>query len=503
MLDKMLKRILTARVYDLAIETPLQTAPLISRRLGNEVLVKREDMQPVFSFKLRGAANKMRCLSPEALARGVICASAGNHAQGVALSARHLKVRSVIVMPTTTPEIKVNSVRNHGAEVVLFGDTFDQACTHALQLQKEHGLTFIHPYDDLDVIAGQGTIGMEIMRQTGPVDAIYLPVGGGGLAAGVAAYWKALHPETKIIAVEAEDSACFKAAFDKGERVKLPEVGIFADGVAVALVGEHTWEILRHTVDECITVSTDEICASIKDMFEDLRLISEPAGAVSLAGLKKHAEAKGWTGKKLVCISSGANVSFGRLRHISERTELGAHREGLFAVTIPERPGSFLAFCNQLGGCNITEFNYRMNPQTAAHLFVGIELKRGADERHELLKRLESLGGPVLDLTDNEMAKLHIRYMVGGHCSDTRDERLFRVEFPERPGALHKFISRLGDQWNISIFHYRNHAAAFGRVLLGIQCPDHRLADLKACLDEVGYPWHDESGNPAYDIFLS
>lgn len=502
MQSEYVKKILKANVYDLAVETPVTPALNLSKRLQNNILIKREDLQPVFSFKLRGAYNKMSLLTEMEKKRGVVCASAGNHAQGVAMSAAHLGIKAVIVMPTTTPEIKVNSVRSRGAEVVLYGDTFDEACRHAFALQEKDGMTFIHPYDDPDVIAGQGTVAMELMHQVKEdIDAIFVPVGGGGLIAGVAVYAKYLKPDIKIIGVESEDSACLKSALASGKRKILPEVGIFADGVAVAQIGKETFKIARKYVDEVVTVTTDEICAAIKDLFEDTRSIAEPAGALSIAGMKKYISREKLKRKTLVAIDSGANTSFGRLRHISERTELGAHKEALVAVTIPEKAGSFLTFCKSLGGFNVTEFNYRFSSKADARIFVGVELKNGEKSRSLLLKNLSKDSYEVVDLTDNEMAKLHIRYMVGGHGMGVT-ERLFRFQFPEKPGALLKFLTAIGSRWNITLFHYRNHAAAYGRVLMGIEAGKHDL-DLKKQLDSVGYYYSEESDNPAYKMFLS
>lgn len=502
MQSEYVKKILKARVYDLAVETPVTPAVNLSKRLENNILIKREDLQPVFSFKLRGAYNKMSQLSDEEKSHGVVCASAGNHAQGVAMSAAHLGIEAVIVMPTTTPEIKVNSVRSRGAKVVLEGDTFDQACKYAFTLKEKEGMTFIHPYDDPDVIAGQGTVAMELMHQVkSNIDAIFVPVGGGGLIAGISIYAKYLNPAIKIIGVEAEDSACLKVALESGERKILPEVGIFADGVAVAQIGEETFKIAQKYVDEVVTVNTDEICAAIKDVFEDTRSIAEPAGALSVAGLKKYIDKNKLTGKTLVPIASGANTSFGRLRHISERTELGSQKEALVAVTIPEETGSFLKFCKTLGGFNVTEFNYRYANRKEAQIFVGVELKEGNESRKALLGKLQKNGYKVEDLTDNEMAKLHIRYMVGGHGMGI-EERLFRFQFPEKPGALLKFLTAIGTKWNITLFHYRNHAAAYGRVLMGIQAAVEDK-DLLGQLNEIGYYYEEESDNPAYKMFLS
>ncbi|MBD2857867.1 threonine ammonia-lyase, biosynthetic [Spongiibacter sp. KMU-158] len=499
-----IKKILEARVYDVAIESPLDHARLMSKRLGNNVLLKREDLQPVFSFKLRGAYNKMMHLSEEARAKGVVAASAGNHAQGLALSALKLGVKATIVMPKTTPQIKVDAVRSRGGKVVLHGDTYDEASTYAKKLVAEKGMVYVHPYDDPDVIAGQGTVGVEILRQcTGPLDVVFVPVGGGGLAAGVAAYIKYVRPEVKVIAVEPEDAACLKLALEKNRRATLPEVGLFADGVAVAQIGKETFRILRKTIDGVITANTDEICAAIKDIFDDTRSISEPAGALALAGLKKYVEQTGCEGKTLVAIDSGANTNFDRLRYISERTEIGEQREAILSVTIPERPGSFKKFCSALGKRNITEFNYRFADDRDAQIFVGVSVPQGG-HRDDLIESLTKLGYPVADMTENEMAKLHIRHMVGGHRpAVVESELLYRFEFPERPGALMNFLTRLGNRWNISLFHYRNHGAAFGRVLVGLQASRKERAEIESFLDKLGYSYHEESDNPAYHLFLS
>jgi threonine dehydratase len=500
--DSYVDRILKARVYDVAVETPLTLAPRLSARLGNTVLLKREDLQPVFSFKLRGAYNKLIHLDAESRARGVIAASAGNHAQGVALGASRLGLQATIVMPRTTPAIKVRAVRAHGGKVVLHGDSYDEAYAHALELVAEKGLTFIHPFDDPDVIAGQGTIGMEILRQhPEPPHAIFVPVGGGGLIAGVAAYVKWLYPEVKIIGVEPEDAPTLHAALAAGERVALPQVGLFADGVAVRLIGEETFRVARARVDEVVLVSTDEICAAIKDIFDDTRGIAEPAGALAVAGLKRWVETTGTREAHLVAIESGANINFDRLRHVAERAELGEHREALFAVEIPERPGSFLSFCRALGKRQITEFNYRYTDSQRAQVFVGVELSKGDEERAELIARLTDKEFKVLDMTDNETAKQHIRFMVGGHAAGLEHERLVRFEFPERPGALLNFLSGLGKRWNISLFHYRNHGAAYGRVLMGVQIPPVEYEDFARALADLSYPHWDETDNPAYQIF--
>ena len=504
MLHEYVKKILCARVYDVAIETPIDVARQLSKRFDNRILLKREDLQPVFSFKLRGAYNKVAQLTSEQLARGVICASAGNHAQGLALAAAKLGIKATIVMPKTTPHIKIDAVRSRGAKVVLHGDTYDEASLYAQQLVEEKQLVYIHPYDDPDVIAGQGTIGMEILRQhTGPLDAIFVPVGGGGLCAGVAAYVKYLRPDIKVFAVEAEDSACLKAAMDVGKRVTLPHVGLFADGVAVAKIGKETFRVLRKTIDGVITVTTDEICAAIKDIFDDTRSIAEPAGALALAGLKKYIETHNVRNQTLLAIDSGANINFDRLRYISERTEIGEQREVILTVTIPEQPGSFKAFCSALGKRNITEFNYRFADRQSAQIFVGLQVAPGGGDRAELVEELRAKNYAVLDLTDNEMAKLHIRHMVGGHAPACVDnEVLYRFEFPERPGALLNFLTQLGARWNISMFHYRNHGAAYGRVLVGMQVPRGEHKALQQFLHGLGYPYQCETDNPAYQLFL-
>lgn len=500
--DTYIERILRARVYDVAQETPLTHAQQLSMRLDNQVFLKREDLQPVFSFKLRGAYNKLIHLDQVVRERGVIAASAGNHAQGVALGAAKLGVPATIVMPRTTPAIKVRAVRRLGGKAVLHGDSYDEAFAHAMTLVQEKGLTFLHPFDDPDVIAGQGTIGMEILRQHPvPPYAIFVPVGGGGLIAGVAAYVKWLRPEVRIIGVEPEDAPTLHHAMAAGRRVELAQVGLFADGVAVKMIGEETFRIARNRVDEVVLVSTDEICAAVKDIFDDTRGIAEPAGALSVAGMKRYVETHRIKGEHLVAIESGANVNFDRLRHIAERAELGERREALLAVEIPERPGSFLAFCRVIGRRQITEFNYRYADAVSAQVFVGIELARGDDERGELIGRLEEKGFTVLDMTENETAKLHIRYMVGGHAEGVEHETLVRFEFPERPGALLDFLSALGRRWNITLFHYRNHGAAYGRVLLGAQIPPGESAAFREALDQTGYQYWEETDNPAYRVF--
>ena len=498
-----IKKILEAKVYDVAIETPVDEARFLSQRYNNNILIKREDLQPVFSFKLRGAYNKVSQLSAAQRARGVIAASAGNHAQGLALSGKQLGVQTVIVMPKTTPDIKVTSVKARGARVILHGDTYDEASAYSKKLAKEKGYTYVHPFDDMDVIAGQGTIGMEILRQVkGPLDTVFVPVGGGGLIAGVAAYIKYVRPEVKVIGVEAEDSACLYHALASGRRVVLPEVGLFADGVAVAQVGKETFRIAKECVDEVVLVNTDEICGAIKDLFDDTRSIAEPAGALAVAGLKKYVETRRVKGKTLLAIDSGANVNFDRLRHISERSELGEKREAIIAVTIPEVPGSFKQFCSALGKRNITEFNYRYADEHEAQVFVGVQLSDGNNERKALVAELRRQKYRVVDLTDNEMAKLHVRHLVGGHSPPGQNEVVFRFEFPERPGALMKFLQTLGHRWNISLFHYRNHGAAYGRVMVGLQMPEEEKALAEEYFRKIGYPFSEESDNQAYKIFL-
>ncbi len=496
-------RLANADVYEVAIQTPLEFARKLSERVGHRVWLKREDLQPVFSFKLRGAYNKLRCLSEDDRQCGVIAASAGNHAQGLALAATRMGLRAVIVMPSTTPSIKVDAVRAHGGEVVLHGDTFDVASEHAQALAREQDLTYVHPYDDPDVIAGQATVGQEILKQySEKPDAIFVPVGGGGLIAGVALAIKAADPSIRIVAVEPEDAACLKLALDTGERGVLAQVGLFADGVAVRQIGKHTFDVCRELVDDVVTCSVDEICAAVRDVFEDNRSVPEPAGALAIAGLKKYAEAHPQRENEvLVAIESGANVNFDRLRHIAERAELGEHREALFAVTIPERPGSFLAFCEQLGRRAVTEFNYRYADKSDAHIFVGVKLGK-ASERSALVESFSAAGFPVTDLSESEMAKVHVRYMVGGRVPGLQNELLFRFEFPERPGALLAFLQRIGTRWNISLFHYRNHGAAYGRVLVGIQVPQHEHAACREALDSLSYAYHEETGNPAYELFL-
>ncbi|MFA6178020.1 MAG: threonine ammonia-lyase, biosynthetic [Candidatus Methylopumilus sp.] len=497
-----LEKIRSARVYDVAKKTALEFQPNLSARLGNRILLKREDMQPVFSFKLRGAYNKMAHLSADALKRGVITASAGNHAQGVALSAQKLGCRAVVVMPTTTPLIKVDAVRNRGCEVVLFGDSYSDAYLHSLELEKSQGLTFVHPYDDPDVIAGQGTIAMEILNEhPEPIEAIFCCVGGGGLIAGIAAYVKQLRPEIKIIGVEAVDAEAMTQSLKAGKRVMLDQVGLFADGAAVKQVGEETFRLCQEYVDEMIVVDNDAICAAIKDVFEDTRSILEPAGALATAGIKEYIKRNNITGKTLIGIASGANMNFDRLRFVAERAEIGEKREAVLAVTIPEKPGSFKTFCQLLGNRSITEFNYRFSDPERAHIFVGLAVQDPA-ESTQLVNTLIAQGLPALDLSNNEVAKLHLRHLVGGHAPQADHECVYRFEFPEKPGALLKFLETMGHDWNISLFHYRNHGADFGRVLVGIQVPPEDQAEFKAFLDKLGYPYWDESNNPAYALFL-
>ncbi len=498
-----LERILNARVYDVAVETPLEPAPNLSRRLNNRILLKREDMQPVFSFKVRGAYNKMVHLPPEALRRGVITASAGNHAQGVALAAQHLGCTATIVMPVTTPDIKVNAVRGRGAKVVLHGDSYDEAAAHARQLEKRGRLTYVHPYDDPDVIAGQGTIAMEILRQhPGPITAIFVAVGGGGLISGIAAYVKRLRPDIKIIGVEPMDSDAMYQSLKVGRRVKLAQVGLFADGVAVKQVGKETFRLCRTLVDEVIRVDTDAMCAAIKDVFEDTRAILEPAGALAIAGAKAWTSRKKSHGETFVAVACGANMNFDRLRFVAEEAELGENREAVLAVTIPEEPGSFKTFCELLGARNVTEFNYRYDNAQRARVFVGVQV-RNRKETAQLVRMLRRRGLQTLDLSANELAKLHVRYMVGGHAPGVKNEILYRFEFPERPGALVRFLTSMSRGWNISLFHYRNHGADYGRVLVGMQVPPADKAKFKAFLAQVGYPWCDETRNPVYRLFLS
>ena len=502
-MSEYIERILQARVYDVALESPLEAAPRLSRRLGNQILLKREDLQPVFSFKLRGAYNKIVNLPELVAQQGVVCASAGNHAQGVALAARRRQIPALIVMPQTTPQIKVQAVLDLGGEVILFGDDYDSAYEHSLGIARERGMAFVHPFDDPDVIAGQGSIAVEILRQTaGNIDAIFVPIGGGGLIAGIAVYVKHFYPRIRIVGVEPADAAGMFESVRARQRVTLQRVGLFADGVAVRTVGEETFRLTREYVDEIILVDTDEICASIQDVFEDTRSIVEPAGALAVAGIKKAVGRDGWKEQRLVAINSGANMNFDRLRHVAERADLGSEREALLAVEIPEQPGSFLRFCQRLGQRGVTEFNYRYESQHAAQIFVGFSLSQGRNEREEVVRILRDAGYAVTDMTDNEMAKLHIRYMVGGHARGIEHERLLRFEFPERPGALLRFLESIGSRWNISLFHYRNHGSDHGRVLAGIQVPPPSQDDFLLHLADLRYAFTDESANPAYRLFL-
>ena len=499
-----LQRIQNSSVYDVAIVSPLDFAPRLSARVRNKIWLKREDLQPVFSFKLRGAYNKLAALSARELASGVICSSAGNHAQGVALAAQRRGVRAVIVMPVTTPSIKVDAVRALDGEVVLHGDTYDDAHAHARALEREHGYVFVHPFDDPDVIAGQGTIGAEILQQAeGKIDAVFVPVGGGGLIAGIATFIKSVQPDVKIIGVEPADSSAMRDSIAAGKPVVLDHVGIFADGVAVRRVGDETFRLCQLYVDDFITVDTDQACAAIRDIFEDTRSIVEPAGGLSVAGAKKYIAENNIEGQNLVTINCGANVNFDRLRHIAERAAVGEQKEMLVAVDIPEEPGSFKRFCELIGRRGITEFNYRYSDTKSAHIFAGIQLSGGAVERKLLLQQLRDANYPVEDLSDNEMAKLHVRHMVGGRSTGVANERLFRFEFPERPGALLDFLNAIGTDWNISLFHYRNHGSDYGRILAGIDVPENETAELEAHLAELGYTHWEESDNPAYTIFLA
>ena len=498
-----LERVLNAKVYDVAVETPLEKAALLSSRLQNSLLLKREDMQPVFSFKLRGAYNRMANLSPVELSRGVICASAGNHAQGVALSAQVLGVRAVIVMPTTTPEIKVSAVRERGAEIVLAGESFSDAYAHARELERAEGLTFVHPYDDPDVIAGQGTIAMEILRRHNrPIHAVFCAVGGGGLVSGVAAYIKRLRPEIRVIGVEAEGSEAMRLSVERGEVVELDQVGLFADGAAVKRVGDECFRLVQAHVDEMIVVSNDEICAAIRDVFDDTRSILEPAGAMSVAGAKAYCQQRGIEGETIVAVTSGANMNFDRLRFVAERAEIGDKREAILGVTIPETPGSFRAFMKTIGARNITEFNYRYKGPDEANVFVGVAVSQ-ANEAATIVRLCEDSGLRAFDLSDNEMAKLHLRHLVGGRAQNLANERIFRFVFPEKPGALVAFLEALREHWNITLFHYRNHGADYGRVLVGMQVPESDRDDFARFLAALGYQCAEETENPAYQLFLA
>ncbi|MEO6985379.1 MAG: threonine ammonia-lyase, biosynthetic [Paralcaligenes sp.] len=497
-----LKRILTSKVYDVAVESSLELASQLSARIGNKVYLKREDTQTVFSFKLRGAYNKMARLSAAELKLGVIAASAGNHAQGVALSAQRLGCRAVIVMPVTTPQVKIDAVRGFGGEVILVGDSFSDAYQHAKTIEKKEKLTFVHPFDDPDVIAGQGTVGMEILRQhSGPIDAIFVPIGGGGLISGVAAYVKQLRPEIQIIGVQTNDSDAMIRSIKAGRRVELADVGLFSDGTAVKLVGAETFRLTRKYVDDFITVDTDAICASIKDVFQDTRSVLEPAGALALAGAKRYAALNKWKNKTIVAVTSGANMNFDRLRFVAERADVGESREAVFAITLPEKRGSFRSLCEALGNRSVTEFNYRISGSDKAHVFVGLQTT-SSQEADRIAGHFRKKGFPTLDLTQNEMAKTHLRYMVGGRSALANDEVLYRFEFPERPGALMRFLNALNPDWNISLFHYRNQGDDYGRILVGIQVPAADKKPFKDFLETLGYPYWNETENPAYQLFL-
>jgi threonine dehydratase len=497
------RRILDARVYDVAVQTPLDQMPRLSRRLGCTVMLKREDLQPVFSFKIRGAYNRIARLSPAERAAGVLCASAGNHAQGVALSAKRLGITATVVMPVTTPPIKIDAVRYFGGEVVLHGDSFDEAHELARKLEKERGLTFVHPYDDPDVIAGQGTVGVEILHQhPDKIEALFVPIGGGGLAAGVASYVKFLRPKVKVIGVEPADAASMKAALAAGRRVVLDRVGQFADGTAVKQVGEETFRLCRDLLDDLLVADTDEMCAAVKDIFEDARVIAEPSGALALAGLKAYVARNPTRTGALVAINSGANMNFDRLRHVAERAEIGEAREILLGVTIPETPGSYRHFVDALGARTITEFNYRYAEDKAAHVFVGLQLTNATSEKPAVIADLKARGYEVIDISADETAKLHIRYMVGGRAPALRDEVLFRCEFPERPGGLARFLDGMGSDWNITLFHYRNHGADYGRVLVGMHVPPADRPRFQDRVRALGYPFEDETDNPTYKMFL-
>jgi threonine dehydratase len=497
-----LKRILTSKVYDVAVESDLDHAPQVSERIQNKIFLKREDSQAVFSFKLRGAYNKMANLNPAELKRGVIAASAGNHAQGVALSAQKLRCRAVIVMPTTTPAVKINAVKSMGGEVVLMGDSFSDAYEYAKTIEKKEKLTFVHPFDDPDVIAGQGTVGMEILRQhPGPIDAIFVAIGGGGLIAGVAAYIKQLRPDIKIIGVQTEDSDAMVRSIKAGRRITMHDVGLFSDGTAVKQVGAETFRLAREYVDDYVKVDTDAICAAIKDVFQDTRSVLEPAGALALAGAKRYAAQEKWKNKTIIAITTGANMNFDRLRFVADRADVGEAREAVFAITLPEKRGSFLRLCEAVGQRSVTEFNYRISDAEQAHVFVGLRIS-SASEPEKLASHFRKKGFPTLDLTDNEMAKTHLRYMVGGRSTLAEHELLLRFEFPERPGALIKFLSTMNPEWNISLFHYRNQGDDYGRILVGLQVPPADKKAFKAFLEELGYPYWNETDNPAYPLFL-
>ncbi|MFK8068088.1 MAG: threonine ammonia-lyase, biosynthetic [Gammaproteobacteria bacterium] len=503
MLEKYLEMINEARVYDVAKKTPLDFAPALTEKVSNKVWLKREDLQPVFSYKLRGAYNLISSLSDEEKQQGIVTASAGNHAQGVALSAQKLGIKAVIVMPKTTPEIKINSVRHLGGEIVLHGNTYDEASDHAHKLSDEKSMAYIPPFDHPLVIAGQGTVAKEILEQhTNNPDIIFVPVGGGGLIAGICAYVKSVNPSIKIIGVESDEAPSLERSLKAGKPVLLDKIGIFADGAAVRLVGSETFRVAQKYVDEVILVTNDEICAAVKDIFEDTRSIPEPAGALGLAGLKQYVARENIKNKELIAIFSGANINFDRLRHVAELAELGEQREALVGVTIPEKPGSFHDFCHTIGLRSITEFNYRFADDQQAHIFAGMQIKNGIEEKESLLTKLKDKGYPVVDLSDNEMAKMHIRYMVGGHGVKVENEMLVRFEFPERPGALLHFLNRIGQEWNISLFHYRNHGAAYGRVLMGIQVPESERDQFRQLLEKLELPYWEETENPAYSLFL-
>ncbi len=502
-MQDVVRRILTARVYDVAVETPLDLMPRLSERLGRAVRLKREDLQSVFSFKLRGAYNKVARLPPAARAAGVICASAGNHAQGVAVAASRLGIEATVVVPTTTPDIKVNAIERLGATVVTHGEGYDDAYAHARALEAESGATFVHPFDDIDVIAGQGTIGVELLHQhPDPLAALFLPVGGGGLAAGVAAVVRYLRPEVRLIGVEPEDAASMKAAFAAGGPVTLPEVGLFADGVSVKRAGDLTYRLCREALDDIVTVDTDAICAAIKDVYENCRAIAEPAGAVALAGLKAYAARSRGEGGGLAAVLSGANLNFDRLRHVAERAELGEGLEALLAVGMPERPGSYRRFIRMLNGRTITAFSYRYADPEQAQIFVGVALREGEGEKRALIERLAGGGFSVTDLSENETAKAHTRYLVGGRARAVKHEQIFRFEFPERPGALLRFLESLHPAWNITLFHYRYHGADYGRVLAGIEAPPDQREELRRALEGLAYPYQDVSDDASVGLFL-